>query len=209
MKKVLIIAFLSINASFLSAQFEFGIKAGLSSIDLITNSISVNDGEKNYDIAYADSQYGHHFGLYTRLKVVGIYLEPAAIFNSNSINYHLSEYTEDGVIKTLKNETYNQLDIPIMLGIKAGIIRIFGGPVAHLHINSSSELVDLKGYSQRFKDATYGFQAGFGLDLWKIRLDISYEGNFSKFGDHINIGGHDYSFDESASRLIGTVGYAF
>lgn len=209
MNKIQIILALLLNTVILNAQFEFGVKAGISSIDLITNSIKVGNGDQSFDLKYADAQYGHHFGIYSRVKLLGLYIEPAAIFNSNTVNYKLTQYSEGDPFSTIKNETYNRLDIPVMLGIKAGIVRIFGGPVGHIHISSRSELVDIRGYNQKFKDATYGFQAGFGLDIWKIRFDISYEGNFSKFGDHISIDGQSYSFDDAASRIIGTVGYAF
>jgi hypothetical protein len=191
------------------AQIEFGIKAGLNSIDLVTNSIRFEDGGTNFDLKFHESKYGHHFGLYTRIKVLNIYIEPAVIFNSNTVTYSLDEYSEKVVINTLKNETYNGVDVPFLLGIKAGILRIFGGLVGHLHINSSSDLWDINGYGQKFKEANYGYQVGFGLDLWRIRMELSYEGNFNKFGDHITIGGIPYSFGDSASRIIGTVGYAF
>ena len=191
------------------AQIEFGIKAGLNSIDLVSNAIQFENGGTNFDLKFQESKYGHHFGLYTRMKAFNIYVEPAVIFNSNTVTYSLDEYSEQGVINSLKNETYNAVDIPLLLGIKAGILRIFGGPVGHLHINSSSDLWDIRGYKQQFKDATYGYQAGFGLDLWKIRLEVSYEGNFNRFGDHIVINDTPYSFGDSASRIIGTVGYAF
>ena len=206
--------FLCLIASFFFAnitqsQVELGIKAGLNSIDLVSNSIEVNDGINNLSIAFNDSQYGHHFGLYTRIKAFGIYLEPGAIFNSNKVSYTIEEYSEKGVISSIKNETYRNLDIPMMVGIKAGFFRLFGGPVAHLHLNSSSELLQLKGYKQKFKDATYGYQAGFGFDIRKIRIELAYEGNLSNFGSHITIDGQPYTFSESASRIIGSIGYAF
>lgn len=189
------------------AQVEFGIKAGLNSIDLITDDIIIGDG--SYEIQYRKASYGHHFGIYTRLKIFGIYAEPAAIFNSNTVTYNIKQYSENGVIDLLRNETYNKLDVPLMIGVKAGIVRIFGGPVAHIHIGSTSDLLDINGYSRLFKDAEYGYQAGFGLDIKKVRLEIAYEGNLSNFGNHISFGGQKYSFSDAASRLIGSVGYAF
>ncbi len=202
---ILLITFLKINA-----QIEFGIRAGLSSVDLITNSIEYVKGEQSFKLQFNESEYGHHFGLYSRLSFLGIYIEPNLMFSSNKVSYTLSEFTENGFpISVLKNETYHNLDIPVFVGIKAGIIRVYAGPVAHLHISSSSDLFDINGYSQRFKSATYGYQAGFGLDIWKLRFDVAYEGNLSKFGDHISIDGNDYSFSDSASRLLGTVSYAF
>ncbi|MFM2393959.1 MAG: hypothetical protein RLZZ546_1941 [Bacteroidota bacterium] len=193
----------------LNAQIEFGLKAGLNSIDLVSDGIKINEQGERLKIDFNGSKYGHHVGLYSRIKFLGIYVEPAALFNSNSVDYRLTDYTEDGPIDQIFNEKYYSLDIPLMVGIKAGIIRMYGGPVGHLHISSTSDLTNFNSYSQKFKDATYGYQAGFGFDIWKLRLDVAYEGNLSAFGNHINIGDTDYSFGQSASRILGTIGYKF
>ncbi|MBL0099591.1 MAG: hypothetical protein IPP49_05645 [Saprospiraceae bacterium] len=101
------------------------------------------------------------------------------------------------------------MDIPVLAGIKLGVLRFQGGIVGHLFINSVSDVVDIKGYEQKFKTATYGWQAGTGLDIWKLRLDLTFEGNLDKFGDHITVGGHPYAFSDAPTRLLLTMGYKF
>ncbi len=191
------------------AQFEFGIKAGLSSYDLAKDGIIITNGNQNLEWNIKNAGYGHHFGIYTRLTVFGVFLEPSFLFNSNTVNYDIKTYGEKGVFNTLKSEKYNNMDIPLIAGIKLGVLRFQGGVVGHFFINSISDVVDIKGYEQRFKSATYGWQAGTGLDLWKLRLDLMFEGNLDKFGDHITIGGNSYSFANSPSRLMLTMGYKF
>ncbi|MBK8700720.1 MAG: outer membrane beta-barrel protein [Saprospiraceae bacterium] len=193
----------------MNAQFEFGIKGGLSSVDLISDGIKVDDGINHLQLDFVNSAYGHHLGLYSRVSFLGIYLEPAALFNSNMINYRLTDYSEDGVLTVLFREKYYSVDIPLMVGIKAGIFRLYGGPVAHMHISSTSDLTNFSNYGQKFRDASYGYQAGFGFDIWKLRLEVAYEGNLSAFGDHITIDGQPYNFGQSASRVLGSVGYKF
>ena len=189
------------------SQLQIGLKAGLHSVDLASEGVVLpNDDGEGLQLNFLDSKYGIHFGLYTRLTLLGIYVEPAFILNSTSVDYTLEQLGDQGPFQSIKNETYHNLDIPVMIGLKAGIFRLFGGPVAHMHINSSSDLIDFPGYEQRFKDASYGFQAGMGIDLWKLRLEAIYEGNLSRFGEHITISGQEYSFDESASRIIFSVG---
>ena len=191
------------------SQIEFGIKAGLSSYDLAKDGILISDGNQNIEWNVNNAGYGHHFGIYTRLSALGIFLEPSLLFNSNTVSYDITTYGESGVFKTIKNEKYNHMDIPVIAGFKIGVLRFQGGVVGHLFINSISDVVDINGYQQRFKNATYGWQAGTGLDLWKLRLDLMFEGNFDKFGDHITVGGHDYAFANTPSRLMLTLGYKF
>jgi len=191
------------------SQIEFGLKAGLSSYDLAKDGIFISDGNQNIEWNVKNAGYGHHFGIYTRLSVLGLFIEPALLFNSNTVTYDITTYGESGVFNTVKNEKYNHMDIPVIAGFKLGVLRFQGGVVGHLFINSISDVVDIKGYDQRFKSASYGWQAGTGLDMWKLRLDLIFEGNFNKFGDQINIGGHNYAFADTPSRLMLTLGYKF
>jgi len=96
-----------------------------------------------------------------------------------------------------------------MVGIKMGPLRLQGGPVAHIFLNSASDLTAINGYAQKFRDASYGLQGGIGLDIYKFRLDVNYETNLSIFGDHISIDGEDYDFDQRPGRLIVSVGMKF
>ena len=190
------------------SQFEMGLKAGLSTTELDPETIILNDG--NTSISIQEANYGFHLGLYTRLSIANIYVEPAFLFNSNRVDYNLEEQIFDtGIFSSIKSETYNNLDIPFMVGMKMGFLRIQGGPVAHIFLNSSSELTDISGYSQKFKDATYGFQGGIGLDLWKVRLDLNYETNLSRFGGDIEIDGVPYQFDQRPARIVASVGLRF
>jgi hypothetical protein len=209
MKRRILIAVCSIYTLITYAQIEFGVKAGLNSIDFVSEGITINNGINNIKIDYQNAEYGHHFGFYTRVKLLGMYVEPSFLFNSNKVNYKLTEYTEGQTISKIFHEKYNTLDIPLNVGIKAGIFRLYGGPVAHLHINGTSDLINFKSYSQKFKDANFGYQAGFGFDIWKLRLDLAYEGNLTAFGDHINIDDNSYSFGTAASRVLTTIGYKF
>ena len=63
--------------------------------------------------------------------------------------------------------------------------------------------------TQKFDQATFGWLASLGLDVWNLMLDIRYEGNFSKFGDHFTYNGQQYSFDNSRARILVSVGISF
>lgn len=192
------------------SQFELGIKTGISSFDLTPKSITFNNGGNDMTLSIEEANYGFHFGLYTRVTIANIFIEPSFLFNSSSVDYNLSEEIFDtGIISSIRSESYNNLDIPLMVGIKVGPFRLQGGPVAHIFLNSSSDLIAVNGYSQKFKDASYGIQGGIGLDILKVRLDFNYETNLSLFGDHINVDGQSYDFDQRPGRFVASVGIRF
>lgn len=192
------------------AQFEIGVRAGLSSMDIDPNTILLQNGDNDIHVSVDNANYGFHFGLYSRISFLGIYVEPNFLFNSSSVDYNLREEIFDtGVINSVRSESYNNLDIPLLVGCKLGFFRVQAGPVAHIFLNSTSELTDIPGLNQKFKDATFGGQIGFGLDIMKVRLDLNYEVNLSKFGSHINVGDSSFDFDDRPSRLIASLGVKF
>lgn len=191
------------------SQIEFGAKIGINSLDLVTDGIKVNNNNRFLDINYSGATYGNHIGLYSRLSILGIYVEPALLLNSNNVHYTLDDYSEGGILSTFINESYQNLDIPIMVGMKKAFVRLYGGPVAHIFVSNVSEFSNISGYEGKFNSAKYGYQAGAGVDVWRFRLDVAYEGNLNNFGDHINIGGNTYSFGQTASRVLFTLGYKF
>lgn len=192
-------------------QLEFGLRAGVSSVDLADSELILANGQdQNLSVAVSDASYGFHFGVYSRLSLLGIYIEPAVLFNSSNVDYTLREQIFDTeVTETIVSEKYEKLNIPIMLGYKLGFLRLQGGPVAHIHLNNISELTDIDGYSEKAKSATYGYQLGVGLDILKVRLDLNYEGNLSSYTDHISIDGEEYSFAENPARIVASIGYKF
>jgi hypothetical protein len=209
MKKVIMVFLLAGLSTFGFSQIEFGVKAGLSSFDLAARGIDFNQGKAYYKLQFRNADYGHHLGVYTRATLLGVFIEPSLIFNSNRINYTLDEYSERGIFDKVLSERYFNLSLPVVAGIKLGLFRLYGGPVANIHITKSSDLWDIQGYSDKIKTATYGYQAGIGINVWKLRFDLGYEGNLSNFGDHITIDGVRYNFDEKASRVLMTMSYRF
>ena len=188
------------------SQIEFGIKGGVHSLELASESVILPG---NTEIDFLESEYGFQFGVFTRIKLFGLFIEPAAMLHTTSVNLTLSEIEEGGIINSIRNERFTNLDIPVLVGFKILFFKALVGPVAHLNIANASDLVDIDGFSQRFNRASYGYQAGLGFDIWDLRLEVKYEGNLSKFGDHIFIGGQNFSFDKRPSRVIANLGFRF
>ncbi len=195
--------------SMVSSQVEIGVKAGISSYDLANKGLLVKDENQSFQWKILDAGYGHHFGLYSRLTLLGLYVEPALLFNSTTVNYNLKTYSENGILDIVKKDTYHGLDMPVIAGFKVGALRFQGGIVGHFFVNNIGDVVNIKGYSQKFKTGTFGWQAGTGIDLWRLRLDLMFEGNLSQFGDHIRINGQNYAFSNTPSRLMLTAGFKF
>jgi hypothetical protein len=96
-----------------------------------------------------------------------------------------------------------------MFGFKLKVLKLEAGPVASFIISNNSDLKNITEYDMQWNKATIGYQAGIGLDIGKIALDVKYEGNLSKLGTGIDIGNTTSSFDTRLNQVIVSIGIFF
>jgi len=199
MKNLLFASLLLFVCHSAQAQFfSFGLKGGMNSQVNRPKDIIVGGGDTSFNFGVDKMKFGTQFGAYFRFGK-RVFIQPEVIFNSNKIDYKIGESSFGDVIK---NERYNYLDIPVLVGFKLGPVRVQGGPVGHYFLNSSSELTDIKGYKAKFQQMTWGYQTGLNIAFGRFSIDARYEGNFSNQGDHITFFGDKYSFSNAPSRII-------
>lgn len=203
-KALIIIALFVFGSQFAQAQIKFGLRGGISTMDIEPGQVLIS-GENSFDdltLAVKEAKYGIHAGVFAKIPVGPIFLQPEVVFNSNRVDF--TQDNTDGIL----TEKYQHLDIPVIAGIQLGPLKPQIGLVGHVFLDSMSGL-NIEGYEQDFNDLTLGWQGGLGLEFKKVLIDVKYEGNFSKFGNHINVGGNEYAFDDRPSRVVVSLGYAF
>ncbi|MCB0685023.1 MAG: PorT family protein [Saprospiraceae bacterium] len=188
-----------------SGQIRFGVKGGISTYDLgVNDALTITQGGNDFLLDVQDAKYGYHAGLVLQIKLASFVIQPELLFNSNSVDYSF-DLAASPTAGSVYTERYQNLDLPLMFGLKAGPMRLMAGPVGHYFLKSTSELFQFESYQQKFSDLTYGWQGGIGVDLLNVMVDIRYEGNFTKFGDHIIFSGQQYSFSNAPARLIASL----
>lgn len=220
MKKVLLglMALLALHSA--TAQdlipFKFGIKGGVAttSVNNVSQSfIDPQDPSKRIEmVSSQELQWGFQAGLFARVTTpLGWYVQPEILYSSVASAMTLRELQNASTLRDeLKKSTFNRIDIPVMFGKKLGPVRLNLGPVANITISNSSDLSNVAGYEQKFNSATWGLQAGVGLDLGeKFIADLRYETSLSALGDGVNYKGQKYSFDTRPQMFLLTVGYCF
>ena len=195
-----------------SAQLEGGIKIGASTIEYVNSSfgdlILGEEGFEEYKVSVDDINFGYHLGLYGRLLVWKVFLQPEVTINSQSINYRVEDFQDPGNFQILR-EQYTTLDIPVLLGLKMKWFNIQGGVAGQLPLLSVSELKNIEGYTLSSESLTYAYLGGVGFDIWNFRLDFRFELSTTFFGDHITYKGNKYQFDDKSNRLIAGLAYKF
>ena len=187
-----------------SSKAQIGVKLGVHSFDVASpTAILLGTGAS---VNYLDSELGFHGGLFGKIDLGKITLESRLMLHTTEVNYTLNG-DNGNILGNIQNERFTNLDIPVLFGFDLLFLDVFLGPVAHLNLTSTSDLIDLNGYESRFSTADYGYRAGLGISLGKTILSLEYEGNFSNFGDHITFAGQRFNFGQTPSRLLLTLGF--
>lgn len=205
MKKIIVIILALVLAVPGFSQVKFGLKAGASTDFTFTDqTFSGADFEVILQNAKA-ADWGFQGGLFMRASFSSFYIQPELLLATatNSVSY---EDVEGGGAEVIYNQKFNKLNVPILLGVKVGPLRLNAGPAASVMISDPKEIIQ----GATYKKATFGYQAGVGLDLFKkLTFDLRYEGNLNQFGDEITIGGQTFTLDDRTGALIVHVGYIF
>lgn len=211
MKKLFVIVLVVLVSIPVFSQIKFGIKAGVSATSLSMKTLkTVNSGTTSYTVeALKDAKYGFHGGAFMRLTLLGIYLQPELLFSTRT-----NEYTVKNVqtsASSIVKQNFNKLDIPVMLGLKLGPVRLNAGPAASLLINSPKDLINHPDFKNMYSRMTFGYQAGLGLDILNpLTIDLRYEGSLKRYQNQIeNLAGTTFNLDDRANAFLFSVGLMF
>jgi hypothetical protein len=211
MKKLLVLFLAFFIALPVISQVNFGLKVGASTTSIsMEDAKTVTSGSTNYLVEKAEgAKYGFHAGVFLRANISKLYIQPELLFATRSNEYTVTNVATS--VDSLKTQTFNKLDLPIMIGLKLGPVRINAGPVGSLLINSPKDLISDPDFKAMYANLTVGYQAGLGLDiLKKLTIDLRYEGSLLKYQNQIeNLAGSKISLDDRPNAFLLSVGYMF
>lgn len=177
--------------------FAFGIKGGVNLSRLTMGDVFTTryDDNGNPYLGYDgkavsdnlkesfDTKTGFVGGIYARFGRV-IFIQPEVLVSTKGGSFDIIKNDQAIPVKQTVNVKYSNIDVPLLIGLKAGPIRILAGPVTSFRIGDNQRLRDaFKYYTSNFNDsmdqATFGYQFGAGLDLGSFSVDVRKEGSFT------------------------------
>jgi hypothetical protein len=160
------------------AQFTIGLRGGVNLAQLKTDFKTQSFGDNLQQSL--DTKLGYVGGVYARIGNK-FFVQPELIFSAKGGSINV---LQTGSTTQTFDIEYTNLDIPLLLGIKAGPLRINAGPMASFKVSSNGLNEALKSYSsnvgESFKNAAYGYQVGGGVDIGALSVDLRYEGSLSE-----------------------------
>ena len=204
MKKLLVITLAAFMVLPAYSQLKFGLKLGANTATVPTYKIS--SGTNNIE-TLKNAQWGLQAGAFLRIGLKSIFIQPEIMLASNSYDYTVTTVTGQDLL----HQKFTRLEIPVLLGIKLGPLHINAGPSANINIGSPKALIDDPDFGDMYRSATFGYQAGIGLDLFKrLVIDARYGGSLSeRFGSSVTIGNQTFNLDSRQPSFILSLGIMF
>jgi len=173
-KLILVCAVLCLTAGTASAQLlRFGVKGGLTMLSTDVKGVA-NSSSQWTDFKSRDM--GWNLGVMARinLPLTNLYVQPELVYN------HAAYKIFDTSGKSAKVR-YGNVELPVLLGFKILFLRANLGPTFTLATADKNDVY-------KVDRPDIGFQAGLGVTIKNITLDVRYHGYFNKTRKEINFG---------------------
>lgn len=148
--------------------FRIGPRIGLSASRI---------GIEEHTNRFTDSAFvrGYQGGVVARLHLPICYVQPELLITSAG-----------GKVRQQAQETalrYTNLTLPVLVGTSlGGLLRIQAGPAFNWLLLAEEKDKDIK---ENYRPLSVGYQVGLGIDIWRIMVDVKYEGSLTKFGHQL------------------------
>lgn len=202
------------------SKFSFGIKGGinlskLSMGDVFTtryddvgNPYIGYDGKQVKDNLKSslDTKTGYVGGIYARFGRT-LFIQPEILVSTKGGAFDIIKNDNNIPVTQTVKIKYSNIDVPLLIGLKGGPIRVFAGPVTSFRIGDNQRLRDAlnqytsSNFSDALADATFGYQFGAGLDIGKISLDVRKEGSFTNISSFPSTNGATENASEIKQKM--------
>lgn len=189
MKKItLVIAAFLISGS-IFAQFHFGPQIGYSASNLTLDTDSISNGLKNNFLIGVFVRMGNK--IYVQPEVN--WMTQGSVFKYPSI--------QDGIVPLEQDIKLSTIQVPVNLGwriinLEVVNIRLFAGIAANFLMNATIDTKngDPDHYEDAlvpddFKNVTWQWDAGVGVDVLMFAIDVKYMGGLSNVLDDFKVDG--------------------
>lgn len=223
MKKIIIaIMLLTFTSSIFAQTLDFGIKGGINSQKITTDSYKGISGYTFSDFK-SDAKMGFNIGAFARVGGKKLYLQPELLYSIRKGSTNLTLTTSTGSLTTgvyTQSFDVKSVQVPLLLGyklidLKLASIRVFTGPAMSVILknsqitlaNSGGVTVDPTLYDPKtFKNNVWDWQLGGGVDVGPLVVDVRYSWGLTNVsdGDPSKIG-----FVNKGNILTFSLGYKF
>lgn len=193
-------------------KFKWGVSGGMNSSNIKPDDliISNNEDAQQFILNVKDAKYGVEIGAFAHFKTgKRFFIRPELRINSTRTDFELQDLRTAEPITNLVTESYHNISMPVNMGLQFGPLRIQAGATGNYHIGGQSGLESYEEYNQNFNGLALQWQAGIGLDIWKLNFDLKYGGDLGNYGNHMEFFGNDVAFNDKEKQMKFAIGWTF
>lgn len=219
MKKIIAFLFItSLSATSFAQDFSWGPKLSISSPSLKIQDVkNLESGNQAVQLLEeTDPVLGYQMGIFARLSLLGIYVQPEVLFSNSKSEIQFSDVMDENqqLTDVIGEVKLNKLDVPVLFGKRfLRVFRVNAGPVFTLLLNqdvNQSGIADAyNDIESNYKNATVGAQLGAGIDVSILTLDLRYEIGLQPISNGITIGETEFQADQRLNQFLISVGLKF
>ncbi len=164
---ITLVILLAMSVSSFAQRFQVGVRIGVNAADFSLPNVAFEDG---YVIG-GNTKVGFETSLMARLNITR-HLHLQTEFEFSRSGYQL-RYVSPVFEQKIKLHA-NRVEIPLMLGVHIGPMRLFGGAffrIAHSEKSDAPQLAKIK-----FNDSDIGIMGGLGLNIRKFFVEMRISG---------------------------------
>ncbi len=163
-----------------------------------------------YEIDYLGSSSSKSVGISLEKTFEYAFIQFGMLHTSFSSSFDVTGFGEKDKTAKIFNESYRNIEIPVLAGGKLGKFRLGVGPVVRYNLATITEFTELVGYKIKDSKINLGSQAAFGVDLGIFSVDVRYIHAFEAIGENMTFGGNqENSFKTRPSEIKLTIGTSF
>ena len=208
MKKLAALIILALLISLdAGSQIRLGLRGGISTAYFNARDILIPN---EYRIETIDNaNIGFHGGFIAQVSFFGVFLQPELLLSTFGNEVRVTDLRGNGAVTQIREQSFTKLDFPVLAGMRFGPARLGIGPVGTIMLLTDSELEDHPDIQERYRNATFGYQVGVGLDILFLALDLKYEGNLTRLGSSMVVASQEREFDARSRQVLLSVGIFF
>ncbi len=147
---------------------KFGARVGIGTGTYDFDSVSIDGGSLE---SVGDRVGGYQAALFMRLSIpTFIYIQPELQLSQRDYIFGIKYPSTSKEFKTVK--TY-RLDVPLLLGIKLGSLRLFGGPVWRIGARQYTQGGSTP-FEVSFNNNDIAAMGGIGVEFDGVILEVRY-----------------------------------
>ena len=163
--------------------FVVGLKGGINFSTLQSDGVTYPSNGGGVNLSAGGDYTGFHGGLYAvvRFETFPLYFRPELFYSRTGGQVRFEAVSTTASMTSTEQVTFDRIELPLLVGRSFGSLRLDAGPVLGIPLSvdlPQSELLDNE-LTTDLNSFVFGFQAGVGLDLGKISLDIRYQTDFN------------------------------